>query len=103
MTKLFPHIFTSTNNSTQKKSTKISGQPFPFQSLNGGITKEEAYSVSYHDTHAKASNKRDASRIESRTGSRGSIEELGNDAISAEGSFEWIVMQDNAKGSSSQK
>jgi hypothetical protein len=89
MSKMLPHVFTSTHGSSHKKtSTKIPGQPFPFQSLNRGITKEEAFDVQYTQA-IDDGGERGGSIIESRT-------EVDGDAVSA-GSCEWIMMQDNPK------
>jgi hypothetical protein len=95
MSKMLPHIFTSTRGSTQKKTgMKVSGQPFPFQTLNGGIAKEEAFSMQYTQA-MNDEGKRVVSGIECKT------EEEG-DAVSA-GSCEWIMMQDSPKDGGGKK
>jgi hypothetical protein len=49
MSKLVPRLFASTHSSTHrsKKTYKVDGQSFPFQSLSGGIVKSAQYSVEY--------------------------------------------------------
>jgi hypothetical protein len=98
MSKMLPGRFSSTHDITRKKTgTKISGQPFPFQSLNGGITKEEQYSVQYTQTMAY-SGEGSGNKVESGT-------EMDGDAASAvsAASCEWIMMQDNPKGTDDKK
>lgn len=73
---------------------KVSGQPFPFQNLNGGIVKEEAFSVQYTQAMDDGG-KGVVSRIECRT-------EVDGDAVSTESS-ECIMMQDNPRDGGGKK
>jgi hypothetical protein len=93
MSKIAPRIFDSTHSSTykstHKKASKVGGQPFPFESLSGGIVKEEGYSVEYDDASVRY-HERAPVPTANVTISRPRNED---DATSAE-SQEWIMMQD---------
>ncbi|PSN71300.1 hypothetical protein BS50DRAFT_584806 [Corynespora cassiicola Philippines] len=51
MSKAFPRVFASTQHTSyplsRKKPSKLDGQNFPFETITGGIIKEETYSVEY--------------------------------------------------------
>ena len=93
MTKMFPHFFESTQSATrpsQKKASRMDGQSFPFQSLSGGIIKEEDYRVEYGDRGSRPYDKTTLVTADSSKRRDG-------DAISAD-SQAWIMMQDNPNG-----
>jgi hypothetical protein len=88
MSKVLPHIFTSTHNSTQqsraKKASKMGSASFPFQSLSGGIVKSEDYTVEYGDA-------RSMDHTRAKMGTTTDV-----DAMSAD-SEEWIMMNDTPR------
>ncbi|KAF2713200.1 hypothetical protein K504DRAFT_517170 [Pleomassaria siparia CBS 279.74] len=91
MTKMMPRTFVSSQESTHKKSMKTGrfpGQAFPFQSLNGGITKEAGFSVQYDDAHDAGG--KNTSSVDSQA-------RMDEDNIS-QGSQDWIMMEDHPKG-----
>ncbi|KAF2732919.1 hypothetical protein EJ04DRAFT_496088 [Polyplosphaeria fusca] len=93
MSKLVPLIFTSTHSSTHRsiKTPKLGGQSFPFQSLGGGIRKEEGFSVEYCD--AGSTFEGHVTTTTNVECTRGRDEE---DARSAS-SEEWIMLRDSNK------
>ena len=97
MTELFPRIFESTHNAhSQKKPSKLDGQPFPFQSLRGVIITERGYRVEYGHLGSQSYGK--STLI---TAGSGSGTGQDRDAVSAH-SQEWVMTQDRMKDSDAQ-
>ncbi|ORY16832.1 hypothetical protein BCR34DRAFT_475752 [Clohesyomyces aquaticus] len=100
MAALIPHVFTSTHSSTHKSSRKkasnVAGQSFPFQSLNGGIVKEEGYCAEYGDAKDGYHSEHPTTNVTVHRARQDA------DAVSAD-SQEWIMMQDNPRDAEGQR
>ncbi|KAF2004749.1 hypothetical protein P154DRAFT_571952 [Amniculicola lignicola CBS 123094] len=92
LSQVLPSVFgtsqSSTHRPTHQKGSKLGGQSFPFQTLSGGIMKEEGYSVE-HEVAGKYTGQGPSTNV---TVSRSKVDEE-DDADSQE----WIMLQDGIR------